>query len=123
MTIDRLWILYKPRLYRELFKRLFQSVTTLEIIEGTTTISLFSRGKAGTGRGMDIILLPLNESGDPDMEMLPAPPPYAKLIAFSPTGERGLRRLPGETEWEEVRPYGLGQLLLELGTAAFGRSI
>jgi hypothetical protein len=40
--------------------------------------------------------------------------PDAKLVAFSPDGSRGLRRMPGELDWVELRPFGLSQLIVEI---------
>jgi hypothetical protein len=40
--------------------------------------------------------------------------PQAKLLAVSPSGEVGMRRMPGESQWEEFRPFGLKQLIKEV---------
>jgi hypothetical protein len=40
--------------------------------------------------------------------------PDAKLVAFSPDGTHGMRRMPGENDWVEVRPFGLSQLIVEV---------
>jgi hypothetical protein len=40
--------------------------------------------------------------------------PDAKLVAFSPDGTLGMRRMPGEGDWVEMRPFGLSQLIVEI---------
>lgn len=113
MRTSRVWILFKPKLYRDVFARLFKSFAFIEVIEG-------SLANYGTEIGceesdpIDIIVLSLNDEGEPDLALLPRAVPEAKLLALSPTGELGMRRLPGESQWEEVRPYSLHQLLHEV---------
>jgi hypothetical protein len=63
---------------------------------------------------VDVVILPLDHEGDPKLSLLPDRMPEAKLVAFSPDGSRGLRRLPGESDWVELRPFGLSQLIVEI---------
>jgi hypothetical protein len=63
---------------------------------------------------IDVVILPLDESGEPKVSLIPEFMPEAKLVAFSPDGTRGLRRMPGDLDWVEMRPFGLSQLIVEI---------
>lgn len=118
MTIARVWILFEPQIYCDLFTNLLQRTGWIEVVN--------SRGPAGNhheaGNGepelVDVIVFSLDARGQPHLAGLAEPPPGAKLLAFSPKGDLGYRRLPGEETWEEVRPFGLDQLIREV---QFGR--
>lgn len=112
MVISRVLILYEPRLYSDLINELIDQLGLLDIVEVTD-------GKSGdhsvsTHQQVDVVILPLDDSGQPKVSLLPDFMPDAKLVAFSPDGTRGLRRMPGEFDWMEIRPFGLSQLIVEI---------
>ena len=114
MVATRIYLQYEPRLYADLIQQLFQSIGQ-EVIVG------ISRGKdypvhlITTEQDCDeVLLLSLEESEKPPGEQLLNLMPHAKVIAFSPHGKFGFRRLPGETSWEEIRPFGLAELMYEV---------
>jgi hypothetical protein len=114
MTTSRVWLQYHPRLYLELFTRVLKSLEPVEVVGYSQPWLSHQLSDGIDPNQIDVILIPLNEQGHPEMEELPVPFPKTKLVAFSPKGDRGLRRLPGRTEWEEVRPFGLVQLVREV---------
>ena len=97
----RVWIVYNPPLLAELFSRLLKDLPSV-------TVAAHPFGP------LDVIVLPLDEHGQPELDQLPYPLPSAKLIAVSPRGDRALVRLPGAAQWHEVRPFALRQLLIEV---------
>lgn len=116
MTIQRVSIYYRPKLYTELFARVFQTVGSIEVVEAASPDSS-PNGPARQPtlrRQVDVVVLPVDNLGRPDEELMPEPRPEAKLVAFSPKGDYGFRRYPGESEWEELRPFGLSQLVDEV---------
>jgi hypothetical protein len=114
MTTARVWIQYHPRLYLELFTRVLKSLEPVEVIGHAHPSSCHWLPEGIDTNQIDVILIPLDEQGHPELGSLPVPLPESKLIAFSPKGDRGLRRLPGRTDWEEIRPFGLVQLVREV---------
>jgi hypothetical protein len=114
MTTARVWIQYHPRLYLELFTRVLKALEPVEVVGYSHPSSSHRLSKGINPKQVDVILIPLDEQGHPELESLPLPHSETKLIAFSPKGDRGLRRLPGRTDWEEVRPFGLVQLVREV---------
>jgi hypothetical protein len=70
----------------------------------------------GKGKDIDVVLLSLDGLGNPDPDVSEECLKDAKVIAFSTKGDFGLRRMPGKTNWEELRPFGLKQLMDELVT-------
>jgi hypothetical protein len=114
MTTSRVWIQYHPRLYLELFTRVLKSLEPVEVVGSSHPSTSFQLSDGIDPNQIDVILIPLNEQGYPELEALPVLLSATKLIAFSPKGDRGLRRLPGRTDWEEVRPFGLVQLVREV---------
>ncbi len=114
MTTSRVWIQYHPRLYLELFTRVLKSLEPVEVLGYSHPSSSPRLSEGIDPNQIDVILIPLNEQGYPELEALPVILADTKLIAFSPKGDRGLRRLPGRTDWEEIRPFGLVQLVREV---------
>jgi hypothetical protein len=114
MTTARVWIQYHPRLYLELFTRVLKALEPVEVVGYSHPSSSNWLFEGINPNQVDVILIPLNEQGYPELESLPLPLPDTKLVAFSPKGDRGLRRLPGRADWEEVRPFGLVQLVREV---------
>jgi hypothetical protein len=113
MTTRRVWILFEPQIYCDLFSRILQAAGMMEIISAEPEQGRLLEG--GTVQDpVDIVIYSLDQQGEPELARLPEPPPEAKLLAFSLKGDYGLRRLPGEKYWEEVRPFGVSQLIREV---------
>lgn len=106
MTAARVWIHYHPNLYSEIFRELFQSTSLVEVVEQPPP--------EGEPRAVDVIVLSLEGHEQLTREAYSRVWPQAKFLAFSPDGDYGLKRLPGEERWEEVRPFGLAQLMDEV---------
>jgi hypothetical protein len=114
MEMACVWILYEPAIYADLFQCIFERLGIVKVIREVEPEDK-STEKAHLQQEMaDVIILPLDDHGRPKTEMLPHPNPRAKLLAFSPDGEKGLRRLPGNNSWDELRPFGLSDLLFEV---------
>jgi hypothetical protein len=111
MVISRVLILYEPRLYSDLINELIEQLGLLDIVEITNNIN---GDDAVEPEDVDVVILPLDGDGKPKTSLLPDFMPKAKLVAFSPDGTLGLRRMPGEDEWVEMRPFGLSQLIVEI---------
>jgi hypothetical protein len=118
MPISRVWILFEPRIYSDLFARLLKCTGMIEVLDWKSSSDLHSGAQNGGPGPVDVIILSLDAQGEPELAGLPQPPVEAKLLAFSPKGDYGWRRLPGEKTWEEVRPFGLDQMMREV---QFGR--
>jgi hypothetical protein len=114
MVVSRVLILYEPRLYSDLINELIDQLGLLDIVEVTDSKDLDEAKGSQYKDDIDVVILPLDESGEPKVSLLPGFMPNAKLVAFSPDGTRGLRRMPGELEWVELRPFGLSQLIVEI---------
>ena len=114
MVISRVLILYEPRLYSDLINELIDQLGLLDIVEVTDNQNIAESNGSQISEDIDVVILPLDESGDPKVSLLPQFMPGAKLVAFSPDGTRGLRRMPGELDWVELRPFGLSQLIVEI---------
>lgn len=112
MVVSRVLILYEPRLYSDLINDLIEQLGLVDIVEVKDSIAVPEGSH--DHEDVDVVLLPLDGDGDPKVSLLPDMMPGAKLVAFSPDGKLGLRRLPGETNWVEVRPFGLSQLIVEI---------
>jgi hypothetical protein len=114
MVISRVLILYEPRLYSDLINELIDQLGLLDIVEVTDNQNITGSNGSQLSEDIDVVILPLDESGDPKVSLMPQFMPGAKLVAFSPDGSRGLRRMPGELDWVELRPFGLSQLIVEI---------
>ena len=99
----RVWIAYEPGIYSDLLAQLFKPLEQVEIV-------------ADPLAGVDVVIFRLSESGQPEVESLAAPLPEAKLVAVSSKGDLGLVRLPGETQWRKIQPFGLAHLFLEVAS-------
>jgi hypothetical protein len=113
MTTRRVWILFEPQIYCDLFSRILQAAGLMEIISAEPEQGRLQEG-GKVQATVDVIIYSLDNQGEPELAKLPEPPPEAKLLAFSPKGDFGLRRMPGEKYWEEVRPFGVSQLIQEV---------
>ena len=114
MVISRVLILYEPRLYSDLINELIDQLGLLDIVEVTDSQDFTGSNGSQNSDNIDVVILPLDDSGEPKVSLLPDFMPEAKLVAFSPDGSRGLRRMPGELDWVELRPFGLSQLIVEI---------
>jgi hypothetical protein len=74
----------------------------------------FGSVEEGEENGIDVIVLPVDPQGRPQTELLPHPMPAAMIIAISPEGRFGMRRLPGQQRWEQAKPFGLEHLVREV---------
>lgn len=129
-------IRYRPRLYRELFKRALQCYGTIRVLEEPSQMDKPSPASADSAAPelpaeiaytselsledmlVDVVVLSLNRRGRPDLSMMPGPLPEATVLAFSPGGDLGFLRPPGKKRWVKMRPYGFGQLVQELAGAS-----
>jgi hypothetical protein len=114
MTIPRVWIQYEPRLYSEAFVRLFELSGTVEIVVNETANGDEVPREPADWAEVDIAVLALDDNDRPEIDSLPDAPPHAKVLAFSPVGDYGLRRLPGSTQWEVMQPFGVDELIGEI---------
>jgi hypothetical protein len=94
-------IICEPAIYAEALAHVLKQFTEIHIVDVSVA-------------RVDVVVFPLDAAGEPQTDLLPNPLPNAKLIASSVTGNRGLVRLPGESEWQEVCPFGLDELILEV---------
>ncbi len=112
MVLPRVWINYNPRIYTDIFKYIFSTMGLIEVVE------ILPGGKdlrdINEAQAIDVVLLSLDGLDQPDPNLPIERLKEAKVIAFSPKGDYGLRRMPGKTNWEELRPFGLKQLMDEL---------
>ena len=114
MTKARVTILYEPLIYADLLQGIFERLGTIEVTRAVDSTSAPTDEAHSQEAAIDVIFLPLDEQGRPRIEVLPHPHPRAKLLAFSPDGQKGLRRMPGESSWQELGPFGLADLIFEV---------
>jgi hypothetical protein len=110
MVITRVWIQYKPQLYTDLFATLLKSLESVEVVEIPIPTQEAEEGE----ESVDVVVCSLDELGQPDLEPGLSFSSDTKLLAFSPFGDFGFRRMPGEVVWEEIRPFGFIQLVCEV---------
>lgn len=94
-------IVYEPSMYAEIFTRVLEALKNVELVHDSLA-------------GVDVIVIPLDDESRPRVDLLPDLPPDTKLVALSAWGECGMILMPGEKDWEEVRPFGLGHLFVEV---------
>lgn len=111
MTPAQILIHCTMRLYTDVFIKIFKDhgSTDVEAIPSPTACP------AGNKSG-SIILLSLDDCEYADIRALSDSRHESKLVLFSPRGDLGLTRLPGESHWEEIRPFGFAQLMHEVLT-------
>jgi hypothetical protein len=114
MANVRVWILYEPLIYADLFHWIFERLGMAEVIRVTDPAEKLTAIEPLQMEWVDVIILPLDDHGQPRIDILPHPPPGAKYLAFAPDEKKGLRRLPGASSWEEVSPFGLSDLMFEV---------
>jgi len=109
----RVWINYEPRIYTDIFKEIFRSMQWVEVVDEAPA----DPGCKSSGEDLnriDVVMFSLDRLDQSRPELTPEFLQHAKVLAFSPSGDFGLRRMPGRPDWEEVRPFGLNQLIDEL---------
>jgi hypothetical protein len=114
VAATKIYLHYEPKLYSDLIQQVFQNIGQ-EVIVGIGDAESNSRrlvmDKPECG---EFLLLSLENLEVPLGDQVTNLMPDATIIAFSPSGEFGYRRLPGETKWEEIRPFGIAELLNEV---------
>lgn len=114
MSKTRVWIHFSPQLYTDLFKRILQSTETAEVVE-LSSIDNPNQDEPELGEDkIDLVVLSLDSCSQPGILNLAEKLPRVKFVALSLNGDYGLRRNPGECNWEELRPFGVQQLLQEV---------
>ena len=101
MLMSRVWITYEPLVYGDAIARFLQGMPSIEIVSQPSA-------------DVDVVVLALDEADWPNTDLLVKAAPEAKLVALSPRGDRGFVRVPGKTDWEEIRPFGLALLSVEV---------
>jgi len=95
------WIAYEPLVFREALTHLLGSLDSIEVVEKYSD-------------KVDIGIFRLAETGQLQDFFLHKSLPQAKMIVFSPCGDQAYIRLPMETNWEKVCPFGMTQLVAEI---------
>jgi hypothetical protein len=101
MGVVRVWVVYEPTIYSVVLVWAFKSLGVVQVLDQPSA-------------AVDVIVFPTNQAGRPDVELLPESAPQARLIAVSPAGDCGWRRLPGESTWQKIQPLGLENLCGEV---------
>lgn len=99
--MTRVWVAYDPQVFREALIHSLAKLEGVEVVEDA-------------GEGIDIGIFRLAATGQLQNYFLYNSLPTAKLIVFSPHGDKAYIRLPGTTHWDEVSPFGLNQLAAEI---------
>lgn len=113
MERARVLIHFKPQLYSELLTRIFQSIESVEIYDPTSAISNSHNAKTSS-EYVDVIVFSLDVDGHPEHRSFPEWFHSVKLLAFSPQGDVGYKRLPGKDSWEVIHPFGMEQIIQEV---------
>ncbi len=107
----------QPQLYTDLFKSILRSISVIGVVEDdphpSTSDSNQDPPNMADRRGVDVLLVSLDDHGRPDIDNLDDFP-HAKIIALPVDCDYGYVRLPGETRWEQVWPFKLSDLLYEI---------
>jgi hypothetical protein len=114
MSNTRVLIHYSPKLYSELFSSILQLLCGIEIIEPELENNNHHGTNGNNDQDADLIILSLDEKKRPLLDNLPLKPGKSKVVAFSPEGNYGLRRMPHTSIWEELSPFGLDHLIREV---------
>ncbi|HJS19822.1 MAG TPA: hypothetical protein VJ785_13830 [Anaerolineales bacterium] len=121
MNAARVWILFEPRIYSDLITRYFQSFKWVEVVIAETYVKPSVENLQTIEDAIDVIILPLTDPGTPAIHLLPADFQNSKIIAFSPSGDCGLLRFPGDVIWRRIVPFGLKQLVAEVYNSSWTR--
>jgi hypothetical protein len=95
------WIAYDPQVFREALIHLLRKLESVEVVENPS-------------EKVDVGIFRLADTGKLQDFFLHKTLPQAKMIVFSPRGDQAYIRLPGETNWQKVRPFGMSQLIGEI---------
>lgn len=114
MSKTRVLIHYSPKLYSELFSSILQLLCGIEIIEPAPENNHNHGTNGNNDQEADLIILSLDGKKQPLLDNLPLKPGKSKVVAFSPEGNYGLRRMPHTSVWEELSPFGLDHLIREV---------
>lgn len=99
--MKRVWIAYEPKVFREALIEVISKIESIEIVEepsDTVDIGIFRL--PGTGLLQDFFHS--------------APMPQAKLVVFSPRGDKAFIRYPHEKNWTSIEPFSIPQLISEI---------
>ncbi len=97
----RVWIAYDPLVFKEALIQVFRHLDAIEMVDTPAD-------------NVDVGVFRLASTGLLQDFFQQRPMPNTKLVVFSPTGDRGYIRLPGEKRWRDVRPFGVHQLIAEV---------
>lgn len=97
------WIAYEPLVFREALIHLLSKLECVEVVENAS-------------EKVDVGIFRLADTGQLQDFFLHKSLPQAKLVVFSPRGDQAFIRLPQETSWKMVRPFGMSQLVAEIRT-------
>lgn len=114
MTSTRVWLLYEPVIYSDLFQRIFERFGSVHVVNMVNRQMGETIASTPDPECVDVIIVALDEAGQIPAGLLSEFHQDAIVLAFSPKGDRGLRRQPGENKWEEIRPFGLADLIFEV---------
>jgi hypothetical protein len=92
------WIAYDPRVFREALVHFLSKLDNVEVVENAS-------------EKVDVGIFRLADTGQLQDFFLHKSLPQAKMIVFSPRGDQAYIRLPGETIWKKVSPFGMSQLV------------
>jgi hypothetical protein len=95
------WIAYEPQVFREALIHLLSRLESVSIVEKISD-------------DVDVGIFRLADTGKLQDFFRHKTLPQAKLIVFSPRGDKAFIRLPGEASWKKVHPFGMSQLLAEI---------
>ena len=97
----QVWIAYAPHIFREALTSSLSHIDEVEIVENHSD-------------NVDIAIFRLAETGQLQDFFRHKSLPNAKMIVFSPRGDHAFIRLPGQSSWNDVRPFGMDQLVAEI---------
>jgi hypothetical protein len=107
-------IYLSSRLYVELLTRIIQMHHEVEIIN----LPAWSLSTAGEKTSLkdepQVVILPMLDRAHNAFEWAPKTYPRAKLLLFGEKGSTGYLRSPDKHHWEEIRHFGLKDLLREV---------
>lgn len=101
----------------ELFKKAFETIGQIEVVKLNDLLASPQKGGFIGWENVDVVITSLDQNGQPDMDLIPNPLPKVKILAFSPSGDYGLKHVIGGLNWEEIRPFGWNQLVNEVTTS------
>jgi hypothetical protein len=82
MAVVRVWILYEPTIYADLFHWIFERISTVKAIRAEDTDENINDRESLQEDGRDVIIIPLDDQG-PLNRHFARHSPGAKHLAFS----------------------------------------